>query len=156
MKIIFLLILVFGITSAEAQIILKGVVKDEQNQSLPSATVRLKRLPDSSAYKNTQTDTVGRFSLKDLQPGSYQLTVTSVGYQSFDQQISAANTDIELRIQLRPAVKDLKEIAIRSTVSLVEKQIDKTVVNVGQSLTATGTNALELLKKLPGNINRYS
>jgi hypothetical protein len=44
----------------------------------------------------------------------------------------------------------LAEVAVTARTPLIEKQIDKTVVNVDQNIANAGTNALELLKKLPG------
>lgn len=45
---------------------------------------------------------------------------------------------------------DLKEVKISAKKNFIEQKIDRTVLNVDALISATGTNALELLEKAPG------
>jgi len=150
---LFLLAFCFSINRARAQAIIKGIVLDEHRQPVPSAILRLRHLPDSAFYKNTVSNQAGTFVIQSVQAGDYVLQVSFAGYQALTRNltIAAADTAIQLgAINLSPSSKLLNEVAVSAQKPLIEKQIDKTVVNVDQNIANTGTNALELLKKLPG------
>ncbi|MFD2874186.1 outer membrane beta-barrel protein [Mucilaginibacter ximonensis] len=149
MKYLFCLLFLFNYLFADAQFSLKGKISDEQKLPLPSAIIRLKQLPDSTLYKSAVADTAGLFTLTAIQPGNYVLMVSSVGYQTFMASVGVSNNQT-MDFSLKSSQSTLKEVAIRSTVPLFEKQIDRTVVNVEQNIANTGINALELLKKIPG------
>lgn len=136
-----------------AQGVIKGVTADEQKVPLPSVIIRLKKLPDTTLYKTVSTDLSGNFTFNDLPPGNYVLETDLMGYRPFERTglaISSADVlDIGL-LSLTPSPKMLDEVTIKAQTPMIEKQIDKTVVNVDQNIANTGSNALELLKKLPG------
>lgn len=46
--------------------------------------------------------------------------------------------------------KKIEEVKLSKKTDLVENRLDKTVVNISQSISSTGTNVWELLNKLPG------
>ncbi|MXV17750.1 outer membrane beta-barrel protein [Hufsiella ginkgonis] len=50
----------------------------------------------------------------------------------------------------KTSTTNLKEIAVTGQKSLIEQKIDRTVVNVGALITATGATALEVLEQSPG------
>ena len=65
--------------------------------------------------------------------------------------ITTTDTVIDVgQLVISPSSTVLREVSVQAQAPLIERQIDKTVVNVDQNITSTGTNALELLKKLPG------
>ena len=149
---LILSLFVFYTDSAHAQAIVKGSVVDGQ-QALPSAIIRLKHLPDSAVYKDAVTNLDGTFIINAVGPGDYLLNIGMASYQAVVKRItvSAADTVISLgTINLLSSSRLLNEVAVQASAPLIEKQIDKTVVNVDQNIANTGTNAFELLKKLPG------
>ncbi len=144
----------FSTVNIYAQGTIKGKVTDEKKLPLPSVLIRLKKLPDTTLYKAVSTDISGNFTFNNLPQGNYRLEADLIGYQPAIKQgltISPADTLIDAGVLiLNPSSKMLNEVAIKAQAPLIEKQIDKTVVNVDQNIANTGTNALELLKKLPG------
>src|SRR6266699_1108350 len=44
----------------------------------------------------------------------------------------------------------LKQVTIRGKKPLIEVQIDRTIVNVDNSITGAGSTVLEMMQKLPG------
>ncbi|HTK19596.1 MAG TPA: outer membrane beta-barrel protein [Mucilaginibacter sp.] len=134
---------------------IKGNVTNEKNISLASVIVRLNMTTDSAAwYKSLSTDQSGSFLFNNLPYGSYLVEIDLIGYNKISKPdiiISPKDTAINLgTITLSPSTKALSGVEIKAHATLIEKQIDKTVVNVDQNIANTGTNALELLKKLPG------
>ena len=134
--------------------IIRGNVTDEKNLPLMTVTVKLKVTTDSVLNKSISTDQSGNFSFSNIPYGSYLIEINLIGYNKAIKSgliISQADTAINLgTIALIPSTKTLGGVEIRAQASFIEKQIDKTVVNVDQNIANTGTNALELLKKLPG------
>ncbi|MFC0515376.1 outer membrane beta-barrel protein [Mucilaginibacter angelicae] len=147
---ILLFFVIYG-SFAYAQGNILGKINDDKNLPVAGAIVRLQKLPDTAIYKVLTTDTSGRFIFKDVFQGNYLLKISLVGYQSSKLLITCRDslTDAGV-ITLKSAVVQLHEVSIQAKTPLIEKQIDRTVVNVDQNIANTGTNALELLKKLPG------
>ncbi len=137
-----------------AQGLIKGSVVDEKNQPLPTVSIKLKKLPDSALFNAISSDQSGNFAFDHIPEGNYLIEANLVGYNRHVKSglmISKTDTLIDLGvIQLNPSSKMLGGVTITAQAPLIEKQIDKTVVNVDQNIANTGANALEVLKKLPG------
>jgi hypothetical protein len=52
--------------------------------------------------------------------------------------------------QKNDSSKILKDVIITAKPPLIERQVDKTVINVGQNITNDGLTVMDLMKKLPG------
>lgn len=116
------------------------------------STVSLLNSKDSSLAKTELTNNLGHFEL-EAAPGSYLLRVSTVGYADFwtapftlaaDQAFNAPDA-----VMIKNDTK-LKDVAIVSRKPMIEVKADKTVFNVENSINATGSSALELLRKSPG------
>lgn len=120
------------------------------------ATVRLLAAKDSSFVKGMTSDASGKFEFSQLAPGDYLLSVNSIGYRLlYSKPIKASAEKAEIQITdlvLKADSKMLKEVAVVSTVPFIETHSDKTVMNVENSVVASGSTALELLQKAPGVI----
>ncbi|HEY9001740.1 MAG TPA: TonB-dependent receptor [Mucilaginibacter sp.] len=134
--------------------IIKGSVTDEKNIPLSSVIVKLQITTDSTLYKAISTDQSGSFTFSNVPQGNYAIEIDLIGYNKVTKPglvINKTDTVKDLGIiALIPSTKTLSGVEIKAQASFIEKQIDKTVVNVDQNIANTGTNALELLKKLPG------
>src|SRR5688572_4881698 len=80
-----ILFMVLLVSNLQAQKFDKGTVKgklvDEQNTSLPFATVLLKLTHDSSLYKGELCDGNGVFVFDLVKEGSYFIEVKTIGYE---------------------------------------------------------------------------
>src|SRR5215510_2866753 len=59
---------------------LSGVVRDERNGGIPRATVKVIHIATGKT-RTISTDTAGRYSFTNLEPGSYELRVEASGYK---------------------------------------------------------------------------
>lgn len=132
-----------------------GSIKDGGNQKIiDAASVSLLRAKDSALLKTAVTDKDGNFSFENLKDGNYLVMATSVGHSkvySRSFSISAGSQPVSLEVmQLVPASKNLQEVSVSSKKPLIERKLDRTIVNVEASITNAGNTALEVLEKSPG------
>jgi outer membrane receptor protein involved in Fe transport len=134
---------------------ISGMVKDttQLKQAIAGASVYLLSA-DSSVVKGTSSDSSGKFALADVVPGTYKLRVSMVGYKTFSIGIpitDGALQNVEVNdIHLVPVYTELKQVTVTGKRALVSQQLGKVVVNVNAAISNVGSNALEVLERLPG------
>lgn len=133
---------------------LTGKVIDEKLNALPFVSVSLLKASDSSAVKGGMTNDEGSYTFKDLPYQDYLVAFNMVGYSRIvkgpyhltaGQPVSNPGN-----VRLNPSAKQLKDVSIVSRKPLIERQVDKTVLNIENSALAAGNTALEILQKAPG------
>ena len=132
-----------------------GRIKDGGNQKIiDAASVSLLKAKDSALIKVAVTDKDGNFSFENLKEGKYLVLATSIGHSktySMPFTISSSTPTANIGVlQLVQAEKAMKEVQVTSKKPLIERKLDRTIVNVDASITSTGSSALEVLEKAPG------
>jgi len=150
--------LAWGNAFAQKMSKVSSKIVDEKQQPVPFAIVQLFSGTDTVALNKIATDLDGNFSFSKITQGEYRLKISMVGFVTKLTSPFKIQDDVMLdAIELQTAVKDLKEVNVQAKKPYVEHQIDKTVLNVENSVLATGSTALELLEKAPGvQIDRQS
>lgn len=132
---------------------LRAVVVGQDNQPLGAASISLFRMPNHVLLKGTLSNENGEIELLAIPEGKYMLQVSLVGYamyRSSEMALNAGDFKVLDTIRLQAERKVLNEAQVIGKKPLIENQIDKVVLNVENSILATGNNALELLQKVPG------
>ncbi len=132
-----------------------GSIKDGGNQKvIDAASVSLLNAKDSSLVKTAVADKNGNFSFENLKDGNYLVMATSLGHtKSYSKSFSLSSSQSTVALdvlQLQPVSKNLQEVSISSKKPLIERKLDRTIVNVDASITNAGNTALEVLEKAPG------
>ncbi|HRI25945.1 MAG TPA: TonB-dependent receptor, partial [Ferruginibacter sp.] len=132
-----------------------GSIKDGGNQKvIDAASVSLLHAKDSSLVKTAVADKNGLFSFENLKDGNYLVMAASVGHSKVYSKpfnLSATQPQVTLEVmQLVPLSKNLQEVSVSSKKPLIERKLDRTIVNVEASITNAGNTALEVLEKSPG------
>lgn len=131
-----------------------GKVIDEEQKAFPYASVSLLDAKDSTTVKGTMTTDNGVYEFKGVNIGNYLISIYVVGYKkTFRGPYSITTGSKALKIgnvQLSTDARLLKGVEIVKQKPLIERQIDKTVLNIENSILATGNTALEILEKAPG------
>ncbi|MHA8091880.1 outer membrane beta-barrel protein [Aquirufa regiilacus] len=151
----FILLFLLISSTAFAQNSLQFHLQDNNKQPLPFSTAILKKLPDSSLYKGFLTDENGLGKINKIPAGNYVLQVQSTGFASKKLSLPSITetSQIDLGIiSLSPLTKELAEVEVRATKPLIEKKLDKTIVNVENSAMAAGNTTMEVLERSPGVI----
>ncbi len=132
----------------------KGKLTDDEKNVVPFSTVLLKSKADSSLIKGEITNEQGEFHITGIKNGNYFLMLPSVSHQKKfvnDLTISDAQQTIDLgSIQFEKKANQLGEVTVKVDKPFIEKQTDKTVVNIENSIIQTGSSVMEVLEKLPG------
>lgn len=133
--------------------LVQGVVKDDKGVTLIHSTVMLLKSNDSSLVKGDITNDRGEFAFEQIESGSYLISTSNVGFKKYYSgsfTLDESNKSFKQDIQLQPSDKSVKEVKVIGKKPLIEIKADKTVFNVEQSINASGSNALDLLRKSPG------
>ena len=86
MKRIYLtLLLQCAVFLAIAQFTLKGTVKDDIGEPMTGANLMI-----SNSFSATSTDVNGAYSFKNLKAGTYQLTISFIGYEKQTKEVKIA------------------------------------------------------------------
>jgi hypothetical protein len=128
-----------------------GVAKDAQGTPLNGATITLFKAKDTSVVKLSVTKE-GQYSFSHISEGEYRVGASFVGYNSqlsTPFQVSAAGVKAP-ELLLTKAAADMKGIVVTAKKPIIEVKADKTILNVEGTINATGSTALELLRKSPG------
>ncbi|WP_231427865.1 outer membrane beta-barrel family protein [Pedobacter sp. Leaf250] len=161
MKILLMLmacLMVCGASFAQNFHKIKGKIVHEKAVGVPFAIIRVLNLPDTSMVKTVYSNQDGLYEISELKSGNYLLSISMVGYKAKKTEKFSLNSDLKMPdISIESLTKQLKEVSISGKKPFIEHQIDKTVLNVENSITATGGTALEVLEKAPGvQIDRQS
>jgi hypothetical protein len=150
-RIAALLTIIVAAFSATAQTgIIKGTAGDKTGKVLINANVLLKK-KDSTLVKGSITDSAGVFSM-EAKPGEYFIVVSMVGFESRQTVVFTVkeNEVTSLpEIILQNSSKDLGVVTVVAKKKLFEMQPDKMVMNIENSILATGNSVFEVLRKAP-------
>lgn len=131
-----------------------GKVLDNKQAPLAAATVSVLKQTDSGSVAMLATDQYGRFQITGLPAGTFFVQISATGHQptySKNFDITSNSTDIELPVfVLTASTKELGSVTVVASRPAVEQKIDRTVVNVDATISNIGTNALDVLEKVPG------
>lgn len=157
-KITFFLTLLFTIKTGFAQTNPKpnisGIILDETKKPADYVTVVLFKASDSSVVKTAFTDPSGTFNFTISGKGSYYYKASNMGYKTLKSKTIVLTEDHQKvdfgTAQLIASTQNLKDLNVAVTKPLIERKMDKILMNVSNSAVMTGSTALEVLQKAPG------
>lgn len=132
------MLLVFGWISGTAEII-KGSVIDADGKAMPFVTISV-LAQDSSLLTGAITDDDGLYAI-EVTANQYIIQASYVGYVT-----AYGGPDFVLREE----TEKLAEVEVKAKKPLIERQMDKLVVNVSASPLAAGSNGNDILRRAPG------
>ncbi|MBR9917958.1 carboxypeptidase-like regulatory domain-containing protein [bacterium] len=104
---LFLLLCLFHLASAQEFFILRGFVYNEDNQGLPGVFIRVQ-----NTGEGVSSDEQGRYELR-LQEGLNRIVYSYLGYESQSLDIVMDEDKVQ-NIWLQPSVNQIEEIAVRN------------------------------------------
>ncbi len=129
---------------------ISGAVKSG-GAGLAAATVTLLNGADSAWIRTEISDESGGFLLKALLPGKYYVVASAEGYAGGSQTVDVKDdAEVNCIIELQKESTSLSEVAVTAKKPFIEMGLGKLVVNIEGAVTTGTTNALELMRRLPG------
>ncbi|MES2761606.1 MAG: TonB dependent receptor [Bacteroidota bacterium] len=151
LKGIFLILGLACSVQLKAQYALSGKLSNADQRPVVDAIVQLLKSSDSSLVKNEFTDDKGNFSFSDVRSNTYFIQVNVIGSKPFISQPIDLNASLVLpAFALQKSEVELKEVAVVARKNYIEREKGKMILNVENSINATGSSAFELIEKAPG------
>lgn len=130
-----------------------GRITDERNIPFGYANISLLKASDSTLVKGTAAANDGSFSL-NIPDGNYIIAVNMMGFDKLVKGPYLVNAGKQFYnlgdLKLAPSARQLSGVNITYRKPLVERQVDKTVLNIENSVLAIGNTAFDILQKAPG------
>ena len=108
-----------GTVSAQAVKLSGRVVADSEPVSF--AVVHLTQPTDTTFLAGALTDTLGMYQLEGLQPGTYKLSVSALGYQRVERDVVVLDANLTLDLQLEPASTQMADVAITTRKGILKR-----------------------------------
>lgn len=137
-----------------AQSIISGRITDKDSMPIAGATILLLNHTDSAYITGTASEMDGRFMFSGLNPNSYILSFSMIGYKKSDiSRVINKNTKDELEnIVLEEDSYMLSTVIVTGKRPPVKVGSGKMIINLSSALLSTDGNTLDVLRKLPGVI----
>lgn len=105
-KVLYLLAL-SSTSSFFAQNSVKGIVTNEQGETLPGVSIRIK-----NTYEGTQTNDKGNYELSNIKADSVQLQYSFLGYETKMVTVLFKEQNIQKNIELAISSKMMEEVQV--------------------------------------------
>jgi hypothetical protein len=135
--------------NTDDRITIKGHVASEQKLSA-NTIVSLFKSSDKALVKTELLSENGSFSFENVPMGNYTIAVVENGKTKFTGAAFDANQNVEdMTITMGASVNNLQEVVVKKDKPYIERQDGKMILNVENSISATGSSAFEVLEKAP-------
>lgn len=134
------------VAAAHAQVKVSGKVTDEKGEAVIGANVVIK-----DSYDGASVGADGSFSFTTTESGTRLLTITAIGYQSFEQEVDLSKS-IELNVTLHEEFNELDAVVISAGSFTAGEEKRRTILKAIDIATTAGATAdiAGALNTLPG------
>jgi len=131
---------------------ISGMLRTEAGEPAEFATVKLLRSADSTVVAGAVANAGGSFDFQNIVEGDYRIQCALIGHADIFSPVISIKKGDAVALDPLGFVADnlLRETVVTARLPVIERQIDKVVVNVEGSTLAAGNNVLELLQRSPG------
>ena len=130
-----------------------GSVFNENDEPVPYATIKLIATKDEKLINGTIADENGKWVIKNVPEGEFQVKITFIGYQVINEgpfTITGKGESYNLgKSQLVASVTELDQVVVEGQRELIEDKVDRIVYNASQDLTTAGGDASDVLRRVP-------
>jgi iron complex outermembrane receptor protein len=154
---LLLIIVATGISFAQTAMqsaSVSGSLMDERGKPMMYATTSLLNAQDSSIVKGAISNEEGLYTFDHIKKGRYVIKASTVGYEkAVSPPITVTDNSSNItvpQLKMQPNTHSLSTVSITAAKPLIERKIDRTVMNVENSVLAAGNSAMDILERAPG------
>jgi len=139
--------------NAQPNINVSGRITDQQAKPVEFANITLLTALDSVVVTGTTTNVDGRYVFEHVNAGRYILRITGLDFIKASSKVfefSSNQRYLLEDIKVSATPHELKNVTITASKPLIERKADRLVMNVENSILATGNSAFEILERAPG------
>jgi len=129
------------------------IVDEESNEPVPFTTVALIDQKTKKPVDGTIADEKGKFEIKSVPEGIYNVTVSFIGYETIERpglEITDKGNSIDLgTIGFKTKTTQLDEVVVETQRELIEEKVDRIVYNAEKDETTQGGDATDVLRRVP-------
>jgi hypothetical protein len=160
-KVTLLLVVLFVCTflpSFAAEELKPGVVKGEiieqqTQQPIAFASIALIQPDTREIIAGVISDGEGKFSLKKVPYGEYQLVISFLGYKKKEVTVAVGKKSNPLEmgaIELEASAEQLDEVTVEEERLKGKQEVDRTVYTINERIQKMSTDGMDVLKYIPG------
>ncbi|AUD01531.1 outer membrane beta-barrel protein [Spirosoma pollinicola] len=154
----FSILILLALSTAFGQVLTRGTVNGQvgsvAGKPLEFTTMMLLKANDSTLVKGAISDVDGKYTFENVGAGNYLIAAQQIGYRkTYSAPFAVDETHPAVfmpAITMSDETKNLTEVKVIATKPFIEQQVDRTVMNVENSIVSSGNTALEVLEKAPG------
>ncbi len=141
-------IFLFSLISFSQDLTISGHVRDTNSVPIEYANIILYSEDKTELIKGASSDFEGEYVLKRVSPGIYNIKISYIGYQIYEQRIELSKNMI-LDVILSEASENLDEVNIMVKKPTLVKEADRLIFNIENTALIEGS-LLQVLKSTPG------
>ena len=145
---IFLFIML-GVKLGFSQNSITGKISDCQSIALPYANVILYEVTDNSSPQGTISDDNGNFRFENINPGSYRIEVSMLGFETKKITEFFLNQNKTLVITLQEENQTLDEVVVTASRPVIRQTAEKLTVDL-EKTELLNSNLQDIMRKVPG------
>ena len=157
LRLFFVLILAMAGSVIRAQVpsvIVSGIVKNKADKTaIAYANVIIKSEKGGIFTAGTVTNDEGRFSIANIKPGNYLLSISHMGFGNKEQPLYigslSAYLDIPV-IELDAGATVLDGVIVSAKAGAIDSKLDKKTYSLANNISQTGGSVLQSIQNLPG------
>ncbi|WP_245624042.1 TonB-dependent receptor [Flavihumibacter petaseus] len=141
------LLIFLSCLGAAAQTTISGKLTDTRGRAIPNASISIK-----DSYDGATSDSTGHYRFVTSETGARMVTVSCIGYNPYEKEITLNNQQIDLNIQVREAANELKAVVVTAGSFEASDSKRTTVLTSLDIVTTASANAdvTAALRTLPG------
>ncbi|MCF8713563.1 TonB-dependent receptor [Joostella atrarenae] len=131
---------------------IEGIVEDVDKTPLSYVNIMLLKHSDSTSIAGTSTESNGYFTLNNINPGTYFIKTSYIGYNSVYREITLDSNFNLGTIILMENIESLDGVTVTQQRPKLHKKGGKLIFEVENS-TLSSMNTFEILQRTPGVIS---
>lgn len=148
-NLLFLFGIITGAANAQECVLYGTVLDGDSNEKMSYANVIVTSDTDSALLFGGLTNDQGAFRIEDLSPGTYNIKISFIGYQSVlitDQRLEEGANNIGIQ-RMKILAENLEEVTVKARQAPFSYKIDRKVIHAASFPSAH--EAIDLLANVP-------